>query len=1097
MVVFRRVIALFVVFKICFIKCAPCNRAHCIGPTCGIQIDGGKLEVEDVRSCTPGDIGAGETDCIGGKRDIIYYWKPPATCRSNFSLPDPHVGVSCGITCSQGKHFDPKLSQCTDCNPGRYSIGGGLWFGPSWLPGTFPPQFTTSCFVEKEHFWSEEKKSRTCNPWRAMGLYIDSGMNYGTDNVDSSLELQIFFGIGGTVSFEYQVDSEENYDHLYFIVDDDVLLNTQKSVFTWTHFNATVAKGHHWFRWIYRKDPTLSQGNDIAKIKEISITGIRNNDLECVECSPGRYQRKFGSATCDPCDANTFSTTWGASKCQECNPWEMSSEGAHYCEPNTPCSAYDYYAVNSTCNISTLTTTYQWLEPKKCFGFDFQIGKTQIGSSSNDTVTKMVTFPTPFPKKPSLGSIADYNHRYDGVYLYQITVSDLTNEGFLLNIYRNNTGNNLLPPPSPKGSNNTGNVSYLITGWVEDLYIYWEATGQEIVLPKTKKNVPCQPEVCLAGYGVAEGNPSGPCVRCPDNYVSQGGRNVCQPCTEGEGANDYTFYKSQWAVSEVPQCDLMEGELSQFCTRCTGKCGTPGWRSGFSYIDSGTAHSKLAHSELVMKIDTRSAPIFTTISFSYALSCGKSSTDSAILHVYFDTTRLARFNCIETCDPSRKSEILSIPPHRVGKHSITWSYFKNASLEHNYSHQCDFAKVYDVQLSNGELHGSEIYASLGGAGSCSACGQGFFSTTADKKCRGCPGGKYSDTMGSAQCKICEGNTIALHSGSVSCINCGNFTESNEEHTECEAHCVMNSEDWNVYNLTLLPKFAHYASATGNITLDPSDKVEYYFSVCNPLHKTATSSNFDWVKTLNEEGWTNLPHLVEARSNPSFVAVGHMENNKHTQATNAGSMVSFFPSNASDGTEPHVKILVTDGSKVKCWTIEGGRTFIATKALQTEINVVCAPDIEVGQPVPNQTNTPTQHYYSTSDIVLPCVSKFVWASKYGCPVCGQANIRVVDGKCNDNNRKIRNYVRLANCHSGKPLPKRQTVLCSNEITLSPGVVAGLAIASGIVILLIVLIVVFLLKKTQSLSSGNRILYDNLSSAVGGTEMATRSSSDFAT
>lgn len=1076
MVINLRIIIFFTLFDIGFIDSAPCNQVHCLGPTCGVQIDDGNLNLNDVRPCRSDDIGASETTCKNGKRNIIYYWKPPAICQAqtNISLPDPLIGINCDINCDHGTRltYDPSTqkSQCIDCAAGRYSIGGGLWFGPSWVPGILPPQFTSSCFIEKERYWNELKKGQECDIWGGKGAYIYSGMNKGVDNLDSTLELQIALVSDGMISFIYQIESEDKYDHFLFIVDDDIRLKTKTKVTVWTEFNATLSAGHHWLRWIYRKDPTISYGDDAIKLKEISITGIRNNDLECITCSPGRYQPNPGSISCDPCPAQTFSKTWGATECTPCEIWEMSNPGSSECEPNVACSEHDYFEEETFClRNNTRSIKYHWLDPRKCYPKNFEVGKTKIGYSETNVMAKTIIFTKSYKTTPTIGRIQDWNQRYkDSVssnLLFEITQVSL--QSFSVNI--TNTGNS--------------------TGWEQDLHVYWEATGESISLPPTKRNVPCQQPICKPGYGIEREGNLGECEQCPDGTINTGGRNVCQLCASGQGTTDYSFYKDNWEAINVPRCDTLSGDLSPFCTKCKGNCGTIGWRSAHAFIDSGATHSMGAESSLRANLDTNAAPVYSAISFNYILSCGNTSTDSAHLDVWFDNFRLGRIVCNSLCDTEQKQVTYELPYHRVGNHAITWTFHKNVPLSSNFSHDCDFARLYNLTLTGGKLMGSEKYTTFGGAQSCEVCQKGSFSTSQDKKCRGCPGGKYSDEMGVGECTDCEESMVSMHPGSTSCKKCGQWTEPNQEASQCIPSCIMASADFNTYNLNAMPKFTHFSSETGNLTLG-QELVEYYFSLCRPLHKTAPKA-YEWIEALSDHGWTQLPHRITGDGTPSYVAIGQLNKETHTKGVNAGSFLSFFPSNASDGTKPHVKIVATSGSNVKCWTKNGDAITTQTKPLRTEIDVVCTPSIEVGQPMPHESMNPGENTNGLDETVLPCVSKFVWASKYGCPVCTFANLGYADGQCEDKT-KLRSYLRIANCHSGVPLPDPEYIKCSPDgLVLSPEIVAGLSISASIFVIIITIGVIFLLKKSQSLSDVNRRLRDDYANLSGSTEMGTRS------
>ena len=93
-------------------------------------------------------------------------------------------------------------------------------------------------------------------------------MNEGLANTDYSATLTVNVLAAGNLTFNYYVSSENNYDKLFFYMD-----NQQKGVWSgnvaWAEFTQPVTVGQHTFKWEYHKDSSVNSGDDCAKIDNI------------------------------------------------------------------------------------------------------------------------------------------------------------------------------------------------------------------------------------------------------------------------------------------------------------------------------------------------------------------------------------------------------------------------------------------------------------------------------------------------------------------------------------------------------------------------------------------------------------------------------------------------------------------------------------------------------------------------------------------------------------------------------------------------------------------------------------------------------------
>lgn len=97
--------------------------------------------------------------------------------------------------------------------------------------------------------------------------------NAGVDSSDSVVTLVLDMQAGDSISFDYKVSSEYNYDKLLFQVNNNTVMDVHGEhdwqTYTYTVLNA----GQYTFAWKYRKDYSAASGTDCAWIDEIIWSG--------------------------------------------------------------------------------------------------------------------------------------------------------------------------------------------------------------------------------------------------------------------------------------------------------------------------------------------------------------------------------------------------------------------------------------------------------------------------------------------------------------------------------------------------------------------------------------------------------------------------------------------------------------------------------------------------------------------------------------------------------------------------------------------------------------------------------------------------------
>ena len=111
-----------------------------------------------------------------------------------------------------------------------------------------------------------------------------------SDSQEASLFITVDVYTTGEVSFYKKVSSESNYDKLYFYIDDVEQDNWSGEV-SWSQQSYPLSIGQHTLKWTYKKDFTVSSGNDCAWIDNIVFppTQVITMTEETSEVTPMLY----------------------------------------------------------------------------------------------------------------------------------------------------------------------------------------------------------------------------------------------------------------------------------------------------------------------------------------------------------------------------------------------------------------------------------------------------------------------------------------------------------------------------------------------------------------------------------------------------------------------------------------------------------------------------------------------------------------------------------------------------------------------------------------------------------------------------------------
>ncbi len=102
----------------------------------------------------------------------------------------------------------------------------------------------------------------TDNVYQSTNIYASSSTSM-IASLDAPKEV--------TISFDYKVSSELNYDYMSFSVDSLVVITKLSGEIDWTTYSIKVASGKHLLEWKYQKDSMIDGGSDFAQIRNIRI----------------------------------------------------------------------------------------------------------------------------------------------------------------------------------------------------------------------------------------------------------------------------------------------------------------------------------------------------------------------------------------------------------------------------------------------------------------------------------------------------------------------------------------------------------------------------------------------------------------------------------------------------------------------------------------------------------------------------------------------------------------------------------------------------------------------------------------------------------
>jgi subtilisin family serine protease len=130
------------------------------------------------------------------------------------------------------------------------------------------------------------------------------------DDQTSSMILNYTSAVNDSISFYKAVSSESSYDYLYFIIDDNTVGQWSGEI-AWSREVYPVPAGAHTFKWMYSKDGSVSDGDDMGRVDFIVLP-------------PALFPTVDAGADTSICAGETFTTVATA---EDYNSLEWTTSG--------------------------------------------------------------------------------------------------------------------------------------------------------------------------------------------------------------------------------------------------------------------------------------------------------------------------------------------------------------------------------------------------------------------------------------------------------------------------------------------------------------------------------------------------------------------------------------------------------------------------------------------------------------------------------------------------------------------------------------------------------------------------------------------------
>ncbi|CAP32475.1 Protein CBG13728 [Caenorhabditis briggsae] len=313
------------------------------------------------------------------------------------NLPTPKRGLNCSFSCEPGHYLDLDSQHCRPCNPGYFSLGGGIRYEEFvTLPSGFSVDNMDS--TQDTQYSSQQSRMVEC-PKEAGWVVKDGELIYIPTPCVSRLSFSANLVRPGSVEFTYrmprnnralsmQVDIRNEQCQSYNDIARSMFQKYAKKEKDeeerngdWRKRRIELKSGPNVISWIIQNNLGYQASNQPIHIDRIDVLGLAFT-RQCTACPPGTSSIG-ASAECIPCNPGYFSSK-GSAQCGRCPESQYSGFKSEKCIDRPPCRVSDYYPVREPCTNGSSRAVYKKVLPSIC-------------RDDLDSATKL---PPPTPWKP-------------------------------------------------------------------------------------------------------------------------------------------------------------------------------------------------------------------------------------------------------------------------------------------------------------------------------------------------------------------------------------------------------------------------------------------------------------------------------------------------------------------------------------------------------------------------------------------------------------------------------------------------------------------------------------------------------------------------
>ena len=184
--------------------------------------------------------------------------------------------LAVNATCTDTFHFTINTTQTIDDDIPVHITFANRYYSRI-DPVMLPCGNRTLTFENSTQFPSEWTQGE--HPWIVTNTA--SEVRYGSrcarsatnldDEQSSELSVRRTATANDSISFDFNVSSEANYDKFIFYIDNTSMLEASGTNNNWRHVSFPVSAGRHDFKFVYKKDYSTSEGRDCAWIDNVRL----------------------------------------------------------------------------------------------------------------------------------------------------------------------------------------------------------------------------------------------------------------------------------------------------------------------------------------------------------------------------------------------------------------------------------------------------------------------------------------------------------------------------------------------------------------------------------------------------------------------------------------------------------------------------------------------------------------------------------------------------------------------------------------------------------------------------------------------------------